>query len=152
MKRLLMGVGVAMSAIAIAAGIAADPGTASADGPTFEFDGLEELAGVEFGDLSDLPTANVPEPAPANPAPAAPVEQPSLENGDAAGAQPASSGQQPAAPAGATGPIALPSTGTGFGDGGSALIIAGFATIFALAGLACFGGVRVLEAVRARAR
>ncbi|HLB23707.1 MAG TPA: hypothetical protein VJP07_06410 [Dehalococcoidia bacterium] len=154
MKRLLIGVGIAMSAIAIVAAVAGGAGTASADGPEIDIDlsGLDQLAGIEAGDWSDLPAEPEPAAAAENPAPAAPIEQPSSENNEAVDPQVTDAGQPPSAPAGAAGPIALPSTGAGTGGHDSVLIIAGFAFVFAMAGLACFGGARALEAGHARER
>lgn len=149
MKRLAIGVGIAMSAIAI---YAATPGLSpnvSADGP---MDGLEQLSGIQIGDLSDLPAEPQPATAPESPAPAAPIEQPALDSNAPASPQPANAAQQPAAPAGDAAPITLPATGAGPGGAGGTLIIAGFAAIFALAGLACLGSARALEAVRSRKR
>src|SRR3989304_5472458 len=102
-------------------------------------------------DLTNWP-ASRPAAAAETPAPAAPIEQPSSENNGAVDPQVTDAGQPPSAPAGAAGPIALPSTGAGTGGHDSVLIIAGFAFVFALGGLACFGGARALEAGHARER
>jgi hypothetical protein len=156
MKRLLIGVGIAMSAIAIVAAVSGGAGTASAEGPTMELDGLEQLSGVEFGDLSDLPAEPQPAAEPANPAPASPIEQPAPDTGGSPGSSPGpavtltDTGPQPAVPAGAAAPLTLPSTGMGVGDKDGMLVIAGLAVAFALAGIACLGGARAIETARAQ--
>jgi len=150
MKRLSLGVGIAMCAIAITAGMPGNSRSAFADEPPLA--GLEQLSGVEFGELSQLPAEPQPAAAPEAPAPAAPIEQPLLEDNNIASPQITDAPHQPGAPAGAAEPIALPSTGTSAGDRGGVLVIAGFALAFAIAGLVCLGGVRALEVVRTRDR
>ncbi|MBI5288500.1 MAG: hypothetical protein HY873_05965 [Chloroflexi bacterium] len=147
MKRLSLGVGIAMCAVASIAGVPGNSRSALADEPPLA--GLEELSGVEFGDFSQFPSEPPPASSVESPAPAAPIEQPLPGSNDAANPKITKAELDPATQRDATAPMVLPSTGTGAGDRG-VVITAGFALAFALAGLVCLGGAHALEAVRTR--